>query len=322
MNHKILAYPHLEIDEDGVSFSSKKAAQRLRFLILYFDEIQIVPFNIGTLGCYAQIEDEDVAIQQGLISCVPQRRLHTGQTNLTMLNEDYTEVFKNSNKDNGSFAIATPPGQQFGNPSTQINCIFLHIYNRLPSPGADVPLDEIRKFKKLHEADLAKFHRSLNEICLLFSEKGVVGHETIVSKLDENLASLENALENACMGPILSSLTVGRLLLASTPILAEAGMQTIGVPAGVGLVSAIATNWLSASLGHSLFADPEMSPPDMFQYTFHGVKSGIFNRIDYDHPEYEWKNNQFIGNVVNVVRHVEGERVNELSYCKFTNNIC
>lgn len=271
----ILLYPPLENGPNGFSLSYHDSNEQLRFFLLYFDQICLVPLNFtGMPSIFCSSEEEQLAAKQGLVSFVWPRIVVTGETNENLLRQDISRVFRLMNSgENGHWALAVPPGFRTDAEVSQWNAATAVLRDVLPSPSAEVPLSDIIDFKNQNAEAVRNLLFAIDEIFVSLQFDDSSRRDLVERKIKEAVQAVEQELKRAAFPYARVGLSFSKVIESGVlaPLLEAAG-TAIGTPP---ILGSLLGGAVTVTARRSSLARHSNRYPTDFEYLYLGSKMKV-----------------------------------------------
>lgn len=203
----VISPPFNVLPEGGISCGGSPSASDLRKYLLYWDEIDYPDNNFVSIGADPDLEFLITAGVATRTRVQFQGTISSGSGEFFLLAQQ--AVFeKRDNENPGLWSLAQLSAAPYFANSSPITAIEYQLWNTLPVPQEDVPLNEILEFKARRRDELVALRIYLDEMyqSVISSADIPRARTSAISKLETALAEVDRALGESGMSKTFSSL--------------------------------------------------------------------------------------------------------------------
>ncbi len=203
----VISPPFVVLPEGGISCGGSPSSADLRKYLLYWDEIDYPDNNFVSIGADPDME---FLISAGVAARTRvqfQGAMSSGNGEFFLLAQQ--AAFEKHDKENpGLWSIAQLSTTPYFANSRPVAAIEYQLWNALPVPQEDVPLNEILEFKARRRDELVALRIYLDEMYLSVTSAADIprAKTAAILKLETALADVDRALEKSGISKTFSSL--------------------------------------------------------------------------------------------------------------------
>lgn len=203
----VISTPFEVLPEGGISCGGEPSPKDLRKYLLYWDEIDYPDNNLISVGAGPDLEfliSAGVAVRTQVQF---QGRISSGKGEFFLLAQQ--AAFEKHNKENsGLWSLAQLSSTPYFVNSQPTTAIEYQLWNALPVPRHDVPLNDILEFKSRRNDELIALRIHLDEMyqSIISSADIPRAKNSIILKLEVALAEVDRVLSESGIAKTISSL--------------------------------------------------------------------------------------------------------------------
>lgn len=203
----VISPPFSRLPTGGIGVGGHLSTFEIRKYLLYWDKIDYPDNNFISVDAGS---DMQYLIESGVASrtkVVFKGNVSSGDGEF-FLKAQQVAFDKHNQSDPGAWSLAQPVDEPFFANAQLSQAIEYELYNALPVPINDVPLNEILEFKLKHRDELLALRVSLDEMheAVISSQDIKRATNTQLTKLEQSLKVVDQVLGEYGIGKMMTSL--------------------------------------------------------------------------------------------------------------------